>query len=224
MSTSLWITTLLSNDVIIGRVKATGAGARAEPEISEQVLEAAARLFARAGYQAASLRDIASEAGCTTGAIYSNFRGKPDLLVALFERHNQRLATEIATAAARGREPESQLARGAERWMRFLREEPSWYALLIEFWVLAVRDPELKLQYAERFRAVRTGIGRLIEERARELGLKLTVPANELGSSVIALADGIALQRLVEPDAVPDALLVRTLVSVLESGTRPQVD
>lgn len=214
---------LLSNDVIIAPVpRAADAETRAEPAIREQVLEAAARLFAQDGYQGASLRDIASEAACTTGAIYSNFRGKPDLLLALFEQHNERLAMEIATAAARGRTPEDQLARGAERWTRFLREEPTWYGLLIEFWVLAVRDPQLRLQYAERFRVVRAGIGELIEERALGLGLKLTVPANDLGSTVIALADGIALQRLVEPDAVPDGLLGSTLVSVLESVTSPQ--
>lgn len=204
--------------------KATDSETRAEPAIREHVLEAAARLFAQDGYQSASLRDIASEAGCTTGAIYSNFRGKSDLLLALFEQHNERLAREIATAAARGRTPEDQLARGAERWIRFLREEPTWYGLLIEFWVLAVRDPELKLQYAERFRVVRTGIGELIEKRALDLGLKLTVPANELGSTVIALADGIALQRLIEPGAVPDAVLGRTLAAVLESATTTTKD
>lgn len=108
--------------------------------------------------------------------------------------------------------------------VRFLREEPTWYGLLIEFWVLAVRDPELKLQYTERFRVVRTGIGELIEERALELGLKLAVPANELGSTVIALADGIALQRLIEPDAVPDAVLGRALAAVLESATTTAKD
>lgn len=175
----------------------------------------------RVGYDRTSLRDIASEAGFTTGAIYSNFQGKPDLLLTLFERHNQRLAAEIAEAAVAQQDAEGQLALGAERWMRFLREEPAWYALLIEFWVLAVRDPALRLQYAERFRAIRTAIGELIEQRGRELGLELTLSGQELGSTAIALADGLALQRLTEPDAIPDDLLARVLVSLLESIIKP---
>lgn len=191
-----------------------------ELKVREQVLEAAARCFTDVGYHASSLRDIASEAGCTTGAIYSNFRGKPDLLLTLFERHNQRLAAEIAIAAAKGQTPETQLARGAKRWMRFLHEEPAWYQLLIEFWVLAVRDPELKVEYAERFRAVRIAIGSLIEDRARALGLEPTISGEELGSMAIALADGLALQRLTEPDAIPDDLFATLLASILESITQ----
>lgn len=198
------------------------AGARGNREIREEILEAAARVFTRVGYRGASLRDVASEAGFTTGAIYSNFRGKPDVLLTLFERHNQRLAAEITTAAIAEQDPERQLARAAERWMRLLREEPAWYELLIEFWVLAVRDPELRVQYAQRFRAVRSAIGSLIEERAREQGLDLTLSGEELGSTAIALADGLALQRLADADAIPDDLLARLLVSLLESITKPQ--
>lgn len=199
----------------------TGARPRGGEDVRDQLLEAAARLFMRVGYDRTSLRDIASEAGFTTGAIYSNFQGKPDLLLTLFERHNQRLAAEIAEAAVAQQDAEGQLALGAERWMRFLREEPAWYALLIEFWVLAVRDPALRLQYAERFRAIRTAIGELIEQRGRELGLELTLSGQELGSTAIALADGLALQRLTEPDAIPDDLLARVLVSLLESIIKP---
>jgi AcrR family transcriptional regulator len=188
--------------------------------VRAQVLDAAGRVFVRDGYYAASVREIASEAGFTTGAIYSNFRGKPDLLLALFERHNQRLGTEIAAAARSEREPERQIARSAERWMRFLREEPAWYGLLIEFWILAVRDPRLRLQYAERFRVIRTSIGSLIEARAGELGLDFALSGDELGSVAIALADGLALQRLADPDAVPDELFGSVLTSLVQSLAR----
>ncbi|MCV2393720.1 TetR/AcrR family transcriptional regulator [Actinotalea sp. M2MS4P-6] len=51
---------------------------RAE-ETRNQLLEAAARVFAERGYEGASVGDLASAAGYTKGALYSNFGAKEDL-------------------------------------------------------------------------------------------------------------------------------------------------
>src|SRR3954466_13368507 len=53
------------------------------------LLDAAQRLWAERGIHGASLDDIAASAGLTKGAVYSNFTGKTDLLLALLERYTQ---------------------------------------------------------------------------------------------------------------------------------------
>src|SRR5436309_3192293 len=58
-----------------------------------RLLEAAQRVFARRGFHGSSVEEIAREAGATTGAIYSNFAGKEDLFLALFEEH---VASQVA--------------------------------------------------------------------------------------------------------------------------------
>jgi AcrR family transcriptional regulator len=55
-----------------------------------QLLEAAQRVFLRDGFHGASLDAIAEEAGYTTGAVYSNFRGKDDLFLAVREAEARR--------------------------------------------------------------------------------------------------------------------------------------
>ena len=50
-----------------------------------QLLDAAARHFAEAGYDAASMRDIAAAAGMKAGSMYYYFRSKEDLLLAVHE-------------------------------------------------------------------------------------------------------------------------------------------
>ena len=50
-----------------------------EPERREQLIEAAARVIARSGYDAATVRDVAREAGVSTGVIAYYFEGKDDL-------------------------------------------------------------------------------------------------------------------------------------------------
>ena len=50
-----------------------------------QLIDAAATVFARRGYMAASLDEVAEEAGLTKGAVYSNFDSKEDLFEAVID-------------------------------------------------------------------------------------------------------------------------------------------
>ena len=51
----------------------------------ERLLEAAREVFARNGFHGSSVEEIASAAGFSTGALYSNFEGKEDLFLVLME-------------------------------------------------------------------------------------------------------------------------------------------
>ena len=64
----------------------------------ERLLDAARNVFARSGFHGASVEEIASEAGFSTGALYSNFDGKEELFLALMEREIDEHAREIAEA------------------------------------------------------------------------------------------------------------------------------
>ena len=62
------------------------AGPRNRSETRDRILDTAERLFLEEGFGSTSLQKIASAAGYTTGAIYSNFRGKDDLFLAVYRR------------------------------------------------------------------------------------------------------------------------------------------
>src|ERR687891_576628 len=67
----------------------------------DALVEAAADVFARRGFHAASLNEIAESAGFTRGAIYSNFGGKEDLLIAVLDLFTRRQLQEFAEAMDR---------------------------------------------------------------------------------------------------------------------------
>src|SRR5262249_56636165 len=78
---------------------------RAEQQLQtrERLIDAAAQVFARRGYHAATLEEVAHEAGHSTGAVYSNFNGKEDLFLALADRQitgRAEQAQAVAEAAA----------------------------------------------------------------------------------------------------------------------------
>ena len=62
----------------------------------ERLLAAARSAFASSGFHGASVEEIASRAGFSTGALYSNFDGKEDLFLVLMEREIDEHAREIA--------------------------------------------------------------------------------------------------------------------------------
>jgi AcrR family transcriptional regulator len=89
---------------------------RSEATTSE-VIAAARKLFAEAGYAATSLDAIAAAAGMTKGAIYHHFSGKPDLFRAVFEREEQRLAGRSGQAYASKDDPWDGFYEGCRVWL-----------------------------------------------------------------------------------------------------------
>lgn len=207
----------------------TPAGARLTREQSkantrERLLDAARSAFAESGFHGASVEEIASRAGFSTGALYSNFDGKEDLFLVLMERAIDEHAAEIARAVAARPSVSERAAGGARQWMSMIEREPQLLLLFMEFWAYGVRDSSVRPKVAERFAQVRRLLTQLIEDAVREFDLQLALPAEQLAIAVDALADGIARQRLTDPSAVPDELMGNVLSLLFEAATRPAQD
>ncbi len=182
-----------------------------------RLLDAAGAVFARRGFHGASVEEIAREAGASTGAVYSNFAGKEDLFLALFE---ESVAADIAAyteLSASGETLEERTRTAAERWMEILSERPAYFPLVIEFWAYAVREPRLREQFAARFAAFREAIARIVMDGAAAEGVVLGPEiAARLGTMTNALGNGLALEKLIDPDAVPDELFGELLTVIFQ--------
>jgi hypothetical protein len=89
--------------------------------------------------------------------------------------------------------------------------------LFMEFWAVAVRDDDIRARFKLRYERVRDSMTELIDRAAKDFGIALPLPAAHLAIAVDALADGLALQKLTDPDAVPDELL-GSVLSLLIRG------
>src|ERR1700686_1144493 len=180
-----------------------------------RLLDRAEAVFARRGFRGGSVEDIARESGATTGALYSNFASKEDLFLALFE---ERIAADVgdySQIVAEGATVEEQARGAADHWMQILRDRPDYFPLLIEFWAYAIREPQLREHLAGRFAALRSASARLALEGAKRQGYSPSAEAGELvGLLINALGNGLALEKLVDPDAIPDGLYGDMLVLI----------
>jgi AcrR family transcriptional regulator len=90
-------------------MKAPTRRALAKQQTRAKVLAAARRLFSEAGYEGATIRDIASAAGMSTGAVFANFTDKSDLFREIMMTDMAALGDAMAAAAARGANVEDAL-------------------------------------------------------------------------------------------------------------------
>lgn len=140
------------------RVRRTRAEQRAETR--RRLLEAAARVFVRRGYEAASVEEIAETAGFTRGAVYSNFRDKDDLYVTFLEERMAEKVTQIGTAVAGISEWSERRRVLRECFIGHRWEDPETPVLYAELQLAAARHPVLR-------RRLRTLFERHVEAFAR---------------------------------------------------------
>jgi AcrR family transcriptional regulator len=77
--------------------------ALAKQQTRAKVLAAARRLFSEQGYEGATIRDIAAEAGMSTGAVFANFADKSDLFREIMIADLEALVDALREAVSRGR-------------------------------------------------------------------------------------------------------------------------
>jgi len=203
--------------------RAAKRATRAEKQIQTraQLIDAAARVFARRGFRAATVEEIAEQAGYSHGAVYSNFAGKEELFLAVFERYMSQRIEEVARASeVEGTFPERARA-AADQWMARFGEDRETFLLHLEFMIHAARNPELSRQLGERMAALRLEVERRIARRAAETATALPLPPGDLALVLRALGIGLAVEALNAPGEVNTRLygdFVALLAGVLEGS------
>ncbi len=91
----------------------------------ERILTAAERIFARHGFFAAKVADVAKEAGVADGTIYLYFKNKDDLLISVFERRMQQLLDALRAAIAGKQKPRDQLRAFVKTYLQLVHDEPT---------------------------------------------------------------------------------------------------
>src|SRR5438309_11167252 len=90
----------------------------------ERILDASERIFARHGFFAARVSEIAKEAGVADGTIYLYFKSKDDLLISLFESRMKQVNEQLRAAIA-DRAPAEQLRAFIRAYLQLVADEPA---------------------------------------------------------------------------------------------------
>ena len=181
-----------SRDAALTAREATATTATApDPSVRDRLVAAAAEVFAERGYEGTRVQEIVRRAGLSTGAIYTNFRNKADLLLAAVgtAQVDSLFATiELAGDAADG-------LRHAGHELPTARRDTR--PLLFETMVAARRDPEVAALLRRRLMKFRSLMAHAVVAGQRDGSVAADVDVDAAAEFCQALGMGFLLMEAV---------------------------
>jgi AcrR family transcriptional regulator len=186
------------------------------------ILAAAKKVFARKGYHATTIADIAKAAKLSYGSIYWYFDSKEALFHALVESEGQALRDHVTEAMlvtpARGA-PDAPFRAAVRTTFEFFESDRALVKLLFrDSYALGDRFEQHLFGIFEAF----IGDIEAIVADAQERGLIIEAPPRMVACSVAALVGQIAHRRLVTDDGLSAEVAADFVVSLLLNGLLPR--
>ncbi|MGI3222764.1 TetR/AcrR family transcriptional regulator [Streptomyces sp. GTA36] len=187
-----------------------------------QILDGAARCFARNGFHAASMQDVLKEVDLSAGAVYRYFSGKDELIAAIVTEVLGGIREAFEEAARQTPPPPPDvlvgsvmtqvLGLGGEVKHGLTWDgEASFPRLMIQVWTETLRDSELSQVLRTGFVTVRAAWVKVVEGYQEAGVMRADIPADHVARTMIATAQGFAAQQ---------ALFGSAPVEVIQDGLR----
>jgi len=200
-----------------------GAPVLDEDPIRDRLVAAAAEVFSEKGYDGARVQEIAKRAGLTTGAIYGRFTGKAELLRAAIESYSTSEIDDLfASHRFEGRVADILTTVGSHL---VTREQTTERALLLEAFVAARRDPEVKKLVRDLMEDRATRMAALVDQAKKDGHVAEDLDELAVIRFCHAVALGFLLYEAIDlsqPDAGPWEVLISRMVAALGDGNRKE--
>jgi AcrR family transcriptional regulator len=186
-------------------------------ETQARLLNAAEELFVRDGYESAQLDEIAAIAGRSKGAVYTHFKSKEDLFLALFEHRTRSYIDRLADSLQKCTNQKQSLEAFREFYVGLVQDR-TWPILALEFKLYALRHPESKERLRKSFEMSKATndnkfyeqlFGQLHREKRKDVDLSLLT----LGP----ILSGLMLESHFEPENLSEKTLRRILGVIFDA-------
>jgi AcrR family transcriptional regulator len=207
-----------------------GSAVRRRAERRQSILEAAARLFADAGYAGCEMERLATELGVAKGTLYLYFSAKQELFFACVDWGMSQMQQAVREAAERETDPVRRIACGIRTYLAFFEEHPEYVELLIQ--ERAIFKDRKRPTYFE-YRKVNLGYWHDQYRALMAAGrLRSDLPVERISDTVGSLLYGTMFTNhfagravpLDEQSAVLLEIVFRGLMSDVERRTPPVAD
>jgi len=161
---------------------------RKEPEVRRaEIMDAASRVLLSKGYQSTTVDDIVHEAGVGKGTFYLYFASKPQVLVAIIERIQEKIWEEMQQAADSPGDSRARLYMCLAKLMEGYRENEE----LMELLQMAGPETAYERLKSRGWEKMRTLFKSLLEESIEE-GYRYLVSVDETVDYILAVLDGVS--------------------------------
>lgn len=155
----------------------------------KKITSAAYRVFAKKGYENASIKDIASEARITPGLIHYYFKNKEELLLSVQQDLQERYLKQYHYKTKQDIHFHDVLQEIKSR----SEKDPDWYRFRYEIYSMGLKNKEIQKEAAHILKSGRQSLSEPLEL----LGVKET---EDMASLLLACFDGLALQKIMDEE------------------------
>ena len=169
-------------------------------EKATRIVEAMRSSVARRGISGSTFEHVAREAGVSRGLLHYYFGTMEALLVEVVRRDSEhRIERLDAPLAAAGSADEILQVLVADL-QDSIQNEPGFWVLIFELFTAGRRNPDIQNEIGELFNRTRDHVAEIFRAKEREGVIKLRGDADAVVGYLFAVADGLALQILTDPD------------------------
>jgi AcrR family transcriptional regulator len=183
-----------------------------------KLLNSAGRLFCRHGLEQASVDDIARDAGYTKGAFYSNFKSKEELFLAMLDEKFAQEIDRIEGALRTDESPQEAARHAGEDFIRFMRSDPEWERLQLEFLAYAARNEEFRQELLTRQRAMEKRVEEVYRRWQERIGIEAPIPLSDITRITEVMTKGFLVSQQIDPELSED--LYGTMLAAFMLGLR----
>lgn len=186
-------------------------------ETQARLLDAAEEVFVRDGYGGAQLDEIATMAGRSKGAVYTHFKSKEDLFLALFEHRTRSYIGRLVNSLRKCSNREESLEAFRDFYVGLVRDRV-WPILTLEFKLYALRHPESKERLRKVFELSKTSKDGGTDEQLFGKLTRLEKADNDLALIALGpIVSGLILESQFEPEALTEKGLRRILGRIFDA-------
>jgi len=171
----------------------------AEPERGRRahILAAAERAFARHGFGAATMQDVALEAGMSPGNLYRYFRSKDAIVAGLCERDQAELAGDFTRLAGSDNLFEAMALVLRKRLIDLPRDR---LQLGMEIWAESTRNPAIAAIRSEVDAVVQARLGAVVASAKRQGLAAVDLDEDLAVRAMLTIGSGLFKRRVHEPN------------------------
>lgn len=176
------------------RSKRTTLPERRALETRARIVDAAYAVFARRGYDGASVDEVLTEADVSKGAFYHHVESKEALFRFLLTQRARQCTERMAEAIPEG----ASVAESVEAMLRsgwsVVTADPAWAGIQMEFWVQATRERWAQDAMSESFQQCQRFLSSAITFGQQGGRINRAIDAHMAARLILALTDGMMVQ------------------------------
>lgn len=180
-----------------------------------RIVEAMRKCVANYGAAGATFDHVAREAGVSRGLLHYYFGSKERLLIEVVRRETDRMVGLIHAGSASATSAEELVEVLLVRLRDILDYEPELFLLAFEIIGEARRHPEIGNEVADYNRRTRQQFAEILTEMQRKGAIKMRLSAIGTASSLLAMANGLALEMFEDPGGDHDETVTAGVESAL---------